>query len=153
MNSSVTSLFLGSFFNTVYKEQRVRLWPYFTFAQTQTSVQPFWVALLQTSSTSSLCIRAGAYSNAKNIFFFLLLCSTVGSTSTGPKVWWRYCLISSPGRTRAPTRLSCGTAAPKTSLLWSWLIKVRYTHSDCKKLLFWVTMKEMKEMKEKHNVW
>lgn len=130
MNSSVTSVFLGSFFNTVYQEQRVRLWPCFTFAQTQTSVQPLWVALLQTSSTST---RADAYSDAKNIFLFLLPRSTVGSTSTGPKVWWRYCLISSPGRTRAPTRLSCGTAAPKTSLLWCLLIKVRYPQSDCRK--------------------
>lgn len=98
-------------------------------------VAVLWVALLQASSTSSLRIRADAYSNAKNIFFFHLLRSTVGSTSTGPKVWWRYCSISSPGRTRAPTRLSCGTAAPKTSLLWCLLIKVRYPHSDYKKIV------------------
>lgn len=63
------TVFPGSFFNIVYQEQRVRLWPYFTFPQTQTSVQPFWVALLQTSSTSSLRIRAGAYSNAKKHLF------------------------------------------------------------------------------------
>lgn len=72
---------------------------------------------------SSVCTWADVCCTCGNAC--LLSRSTVESTSTRPKVWWRYSLISSRRRTRARTRLSCGTAAPKTSSLWSLWIKVR----------------------------
>lgn len=73
---------------------------------------------------SSVCIQANMCCTCCNACLFC--CSTVRSTSTRPKVWWRYCLISSRRRTRARTRLSCGTAAPRTSSLWSLWIKVSH---------------------------
>ena len=87
---------------------------------------------------SSVCIRANMYCMCGNACLFC--CSAVRSTSTRPKVWWRYCLISSRGRTRARTRLSCGTAAPRTSSLWSLWIKVSHTLTrHCGVMLFFVT--------------
>lgn len=61
----------------------------------------------------------------------LLSCSAVRSTSTRPKVWWRYCLISSLKRTRAHTRLNWEMAAPRTNSLWSLWTKVSHKSVTC----------------------